>query len=354
MENTVMIFTIITSSLAGVLFFLEIYRVLKNLSIKKISKIFYDIHSNYLKIIPHKNTTEYHSEWFEDKNSKSWWDNNTWINVNHKLLDIHNIIMKLYIFDPTDYYWWRDNKLLSLKNTLKNINILSLLKLSLKYQKINKRIIKINQLLTEREIIMNEEISVDYPHYIWSSNILHMEINKLELIPYWIKDKMNYLISHEVAKKKIILKYNKAKFTNNALWGFAIESNKNDKSESKIIFLFNNKNNIKKVIIYYRKAGLNYHPMYYSNINFKKKFSNESCDENIKNSISKIRQKEKDYKFDDFDWICYSLMILFEFMKKLEIKKEDLKDLIKDHMDKRIGHVLKIITFLENEKQNFT
>jgi hypothetical protein len=67
-------------------------------------------------------------------------------------------------------------------------------------------------------------------------------------------------------------------------------------------------------------------------------------------SIFKIRKKDKGDKFNDFDWICYSVMILFEFMKKLNIKKEELEDLITDYMDKRLNHILKIITFLENEK----
>jgi hypothetical protein len=43
-----------------------------------------------------------------------------------------------------------------LKNTLENINLVSLIKLSYKYKKINERIGEINLLLTEKEIIMNE------------------------------------------------------------------------------------------------------------------------------------------------------------------------------------------------------
>jgi hypothetical protein len=68
-------------------------------------------------------------------------------------------------------------------------------------------------------------------------------------------------------------------------------------------------------------------------------------------SILKIRTKDKGDKLNDFDWICYSVMILFEFMKKLNIKKEELEYLITDYMDKRLNHISKIITFLENEKQ---
>jgi hypothetical protein len=104
MENTTMIFTIITSVSAGILFTLEIYRILKNLLIKNIYKIFHDIHSNYLKIIPYKNMSEYDFEWLKDENNNSLSDNHkTWINVNYKLLDIHSLIMNRYIFDKTNY-----------------------------------------------------------------------------------------------------------------------------------------------------------------------------------------------------------------------------------------------------------
>ncbi len=349
MDKTTMIFTIITSVSAGILFTFEINRILKNLLIKNISKTFYDIHSNYLKIIPYKNMSEYHSEWSKDENNNPLSDNhNTWINVNYKLLDIHILIMNTYIIDKTNYNWWRDNKLLSLKNTLENINLFSLIQLSYKYKKINERIDEINLLLTEKEIIMNEGDD-DFYRYFWNLNLLKTEINKVELIPYWIKDNMNHTRARGVVKKKIKLKYAKTKFNNNALQGFAVESNENELHESRIIFLFN-KNNIKKIIIYYRKAGLNYSPISYSKLDVIKLFDNENSDENIKLSIFKIRKKDKGDKFNDFDWICYSVMILFEFMKKLNIKKEELEDLITDYMDKRLNHILKIITFLENEK----
>jgi hypothetical protein len=104
MDKTTMIFTIITSVSAGILFTFEINRILKNLLIKNISKTFYDIHSNYLKIIPYKNMSEYHSEWSKDENNNPLSDNhNTWINVNYKLLDIHILIMNTYIIDKTNY-----------------------------------------------------------------------------------------------------------------------------------------------------------------------------------------------------------------------------------------------------------
>ena len=346
-ESTAIISTIITSVLAGVLFTLEIYRILKNLLIKNILKTFYNIHSNYLKIIPYKNMTEYNLEWFKDKNNNWWSENNTWINVNYKLLNIHHLIMDRYLFNPTDYHWWGDNKLFSLKNTLENINLISLAKLSLKYKEINKRISKINFLLTEKEIIMDEGEG-DFYHYVWNFNFSKTEINKVELIPYWIKDNMNYVVGRNVVKKKITFKYDKTKFNYNALWGFAVESNENKLKESRIIFLFN-KNNITKIIIYYRKSDSNYSPINYSVLDFVKLFKDENSDENIRNSILKIRKKDKDNIFSDFDWICYSIMILFEFMKKLNIEKEKIEDLIKDGMNKRLNHVSKIITFLENE-----
>ena len=159
---------------------------------------------------------------------------------------------------------------------------------------------------------------------------------------------MNYVVGRNVVKKKITFKYDKTKFNYNALWGFAVESNENKLKESRIIFLFN-KNNITKIIIYYRKSDSNYSPINYSVLDFVKLFKDENSDENIRNSILKIRKKDKDNIFSDFDWICYSIMILFEFMKKLNIEKEKIEDLIKDGMNKRLNHVSKIITFLENE-----